>query len=177
MKRLVFFFAFVLMSTTMYCQIVEKGALLFLKDEQQLNFDVDFSDAMIDRMSEKEFLDLKCFEEDEGDGWRDYWNTKCRKGFILKFTINANQKTNGKFPRLGMYPEATYTAVYKLVNVDDDGDLKGGVIIKDTKTGEVKAVVKNVFGDGGRFGSIENLIGDAMERAGKSFGRYVSTQM
>ncbi len=176
MKKIVLCFIIVLVATSAKCQKLESGSLEELRNEK-VNFVVDFSKAEIDLLSEEDFLKKKCLVEDEGEKWRDYWYGECADLFISRFSAECNKKcanliVSGRCPTMGKFPDARYTAIYRLQEVDADGELDGKIEIVDKQTNQIVATIKKVHGDGRHWGSIENLISDGMDDAGERIGRF-----
>lgn len=175
MKKLFLLFVIALFVGNINAQKLIEGTVSVLKDKKNLNMEVDFSKAKFwNRMTIDDFLYMKTEEEDEGEAWKDYWNKDCVKSFIKKFSKSANENLFGENFRIGTYPDSKYTAVFFVSSVDEDGEISGIIVIKEQYTNKTVAVISKIHGEGGHYGSIENLIGDGMERAGKQFGRFLT---
>ena len=174
MKKLIWISVLLsLLASDMYCQKLESGSLTCLKGESQLNVIIDFSQSKIDGLSEQDFIWKMGLKDSRGSEWEEYWKKDCYKQFFGKFCLSAFEETEEIGLKLGSFPEAKYTAILQLETVDDDGEINGRIRIVETETEKEKAVIMKLNGDGGRWGSIENLIGDAMERAGEKTGRFI----
>lgn len=163
--------------TKVFCQRIETGSLNCLRGEKELNFCIDFSKGKIVGMSEQDFIWKMSMKDSRGDAWPEYWRNECYREFLSKFCLNAFDETQDVGLKIGVFPDANYTAILLVETVDDDGEISGKMRIEETKTGIEKAVLMKVHGEGGRWGTIENLIGDAMERTGKSVGKYIAREI
>ena len=159
-------------------QEILEGSFEFTKDLKSLNIVIDYTDVIIDGKNEESFLLLKTYEEDEGEEWRNYWNNKVKKLFMYKFCSAILEDTylQSTGILIGNYPDAPYTATFVLKKVDSDGELYGKVVFTDNVSKKMVAIIR-LNGDGGHWGSIENLMGDAFEKAGKRFGRFLSNKI
>ena len=162
-----------LAASNVYCQKLESGSLSYLKGESQLNVIIDFSQSRIDGLSEQDFIWKMSLQDSRGTGWEDYLKNDCNRLFFGKFCLSAYEETQEIGLKLGSFPEAKYTAILQLQTIDDDGEINGKIRIIETETEKEVAVIMKVNGDGGRWGSIENLIGDSMECAGEKIGRFI----
>lgn len=172
---LITFFLFIGLFSVTKAQKTLEGSFDFIKDLKKINIIIDYSEAKIDGKSEESFIISKTLEEDEGEEWRNYWNNKVKKIFMYKFTsaINENKGLMSLGFLAGDFPDALYTATYKLKRVDSDGELYGNIIFTEKSSNKIVAIIK-LNGDGGHWGSIENLMGDAFEKAGIKLGRFLN---
>ncbi len=155
--------------------IIQFGSLSMLKEIKELNVRFDFSQSIIKGLLEEDFLRGQCLISRHGEGWREHWKTKCYNQFLGKFCMKANSITREIGLRLGEFPDARYTATFLVQNIDDNGSTTCLMIINDTININDKdiAIIDRLYGQGGKIGSFENLISDAMERLGTQFGNFV----
>ena len=176
MKKVTWICVFLFCACNVFAQKLESGSLACLAVENQLNIVLDFSQCRIDGLTEDDFIWKMSMKDSRGEDWGNYWKNECYRDFLSKFCIHAFEETKNTGFRFGSFPEAKYTAVLQLQTVDDDGEIDGEIRVRENETGKEMAVIKKIHGEGGRCGSIENLIGDAMERAGKNVGKFISSQ-
>ena len=151
--------------------IIKYGSMSMIKDIKELDMHIDFSQGIIKGLIEEDFLRGQCLISKIGEGWREHWKTKCYNQFLGKFCMKSNSITRVIGLRLGDFPGAQYTAIFQVQEINDDGSTSGSMIIKDNNKEIV--IINRLFGQGGKFGSFENLISDAMDRLGTQFGNFV----
>lgn len=125
---------------------------------------LDYTSAEMDDMSfEKALSKMELTKEQ--------WNQTIVPTLISNFCKGANNECKALFRQATATP-AQYALTIQALTVDDDGETEAKLILKDTATGEILGeAVMNA--DGGRFGSWQNLMGDALERMGEEFGELV----
>ena len=155
---------------------IQSGSLVSLKDKKELNVLIDFSQSKIMGMSQDDFIWSRSITKTK-DEWREYWETACNKQFLAKFCIKANAITQTINLILGEFPNAQYTALFQVQIVDNDGATSGIMNIIDNESGEKIAILERFYGAGGRIGTLENLICDAMDRLGTKFGKYLNSEL
>lgn len=153
--------------------VIQFGSLTKIKDTKQINVRFDFSKSIIKGLLEDDFLRGQCLISKIGEGWREHWETTCYKQFLGKFCIKANSITRTIGLSLGEFPEAQYTALFQVQSIDDNGSTSGIMIIKDNVCDKEIVIIDRLYGQGGKFGTFENLISDAMERLGTQFGDFI----
>lgn len=120
----------------------------------------DFENCIVDKHS----IDYARHEHDD-------WDEGVEE-IVMRFSEGFLQKTRDNFVcKFGKFPEAEYTLVYHLINIDDDQDTKGTIDIVNTKTQEIIVHIEKANGSAGTFGSFFNLLGDAFENLGKKLGK------
>lgn len=152
-------------------QKIKKGDLDFLKNQKEIHLVFDWSNVIIDNKTEEDFVDIKAINSRED--WKNEWYTTIKKGFELKFKA----ATNGIFietldMKVGDYPNANVTALIKLQRIDSDGEVYASVIFSNNNSDEPIITVK-INGDGGMWGTVENLFGDGFTKAGISLGKII----
>lgn len=150
-----------------------QGSLAPLKGQTVIDCTTDFDEAEIGGLPLEEFIEYKSgdaldrgFEKEYHQAERDCW---------MKFVAEANDRM--KNVRFARKADAPYQMTIKLITMDKDGrDNVCHYIFTEKSTGEIIAVVEGK-NKGGRFGSFTNLMGDAFEFAGSSFGPWFSRQL
>lgn len=122
-----------------------------LKGETRLNVVFDYSEAVLDGMTIEAMASL---DENWEKGSKEAMARFCKE------FVKHCQVTPALF--VGPYPEAKYTLTLKVLKVDDDGECYVDVIISDND-GNIILNAPKMNGDGGRFGSFTNLMGDGYE--------------
>jgi hypothetical protein len=160
---------------SVHAQKLKEGSLAFLNGEKELNIVFDFTGALIDNKSEKDFVDIQGVRK--GDEWKTKWENSTKKGFYILFLVKFNEHLIGKHElRGGSFPNATYQATIRINKIDSDGEVRGEAVFTQANSTELLARVK-INGDGGRWGSLENLFGDGFEKAGDKFGKFVARKL
>lgn len=160
MKKFTFVTAMMVMSIIPCCaQKLVQGSLEVLKSERHLNLVCDFTNCLVD----KKPIEYAMRKE---ENW---------EGGVAEITLRFGEGLISKFHSLmvGQYPEAKYTLVYYLSEIDDDQDCKGKMVLKETATDTVVAEIAEANGSAGTFGSFFNLLGDAFENLGKKIGKLI----
>lgn len=180
MKKILLFlttlFAFTL---GVQAQKITSGNLFFLFSEEELNVVIDYSKVVIDGKSETLFLQQRKNLKHDGQDWNAYWEQEVKKDLRNKFMNNFNGELSKSPLKLqgGVYPNAKYTATIYVLNIDSDGECDSEVIFTQKDSGEIVAIVSKLNGDGGKYGSFENLAGDGFQRAGTNLGKFICKQI
>ena len=143
-----------LCSSPLSAQVLTKGSLSVLANQEKVNMICDFDKCTVDKHT-IEYAKAKHENWDQGV-----------VEIIQRFTDGYNEKTKN-YCKFGDFPEAKYTLIYHLDNIDDDQDTRGTIDIIETQTKEVVAHIEKANGSAGTFGSFFNLLGDAFENLGK----------
>ena len=143
-----------LWSSPLSAQVLTKGSLSVLADQENVNMICDFDNCTVDKHSIE-------YAKNKHENW-DLGVVE----IIKRFTDGYNDKTKN-YCKFGDFPDAKYTLIYHLINIDDDQDTKGTIDIIETQTNEVVAHIEKANGSAGTFGSFFNLLGDAFENLGK----------
>ena len=119
--------------------------------------------------TEEDFLYLKTTQR--GEDWRAYWNEEVKNSLRIDFVSEFNGR-NVLHASYKDNPKANYIATAYILTVDSDG--KTGFEVVFTKRGSDTILAKiKLNANGGRFGTLENLMGDAYKRAGKSLAKFL----
>lgn len=138
------------------------GELSFLKGEQYLNVEIDYSEALIGGYEESNILE---YEED----WENDKPTLYRK-FIDEFSDILKTHIAGKISK------ANYTVIVKTLEIRNNGNMKAYFVISDTNERTVYRS-ETYSAKGGRFGSFLNLVGDGMESLGKRTASIIKNEL
>lgn len=160
---------FMFLSVIGYGQKLISGSLDFLKGEKELEINFDYSKMLIMNNTEEDFLYLKT--DQKGEEWRVYWNKEVKKS--LKFDFVS--EFNGKSALHASYkdnPKANYIATVYILTVDSNGKTGSEVVFTQRGSGTILAKIK-LNGNGGRFGTLENLMGDAYKRSGENLAKFL----
>lgn len=157
----------------LFAQKLIEGSLAPLKGQTVIDCTTDFDHADIGGLPLDEFIEYKAddaldrgFEREYQQAERECW---------MKFVDEANKRM--KLTRLARKQDAPFLMTIKLITMDKDG--RNNVchyIFTDKNTDQVVAIVE-AQNKGGRFGTFTNLMGDAFEYAGSSFGPWFSRQL
>lgn len=144
-------------------QILQEGSLEVLRGETMVNFEADYSKASIMNMTEEEFA---TYEQD--------WE-KDKPEIVSRISHGIEKSLDQKI-LFGRFPKADYTLRWEVLHINKKGDTISKVYVVN-KQGDVCAVVADVRGDGGTFGSKLNLIKDGASESGEKFGKYLRKQL
>lgn len=160
MKTLLFLIPLLCISTALSAQKVESGSFdrLAKSSDNVINVRIDYSDARINNMTFEDFVAI------EGS-WEAGYNT-----IMEKFLKEANDKLKDFF--LSYSRESGLKLVIKVDKVDKDGETYGKLYLYD-ENGEVIAIASKINGEGGRWGSQLNLMGDAAANMGSQIGKFL----
>lgn len=142
-------------------QKIEKGNLDTLKNQNELQFEINYSQVSICGQNEEQFaqtekdwyLDRPRYEGRLYEGINNYLTNNY---FIVSNTIHSKYKAT-------LYP----------ILIDRKGNIKSRLEIVDTTTNNMVCIV-SIYGEGGTFGTMLNLIGDGMQSTGKQIGLLLS---
>ena len=96
------------------------------------------------------------------------------KEIMLKFIKSLNQNSGGIFYTSKQTTD--YQLVFKAIIVDRDGETAGNLLLLD-KDRNVIGLAEKFSANGGHFGSMTNLMGDASERLGKTVAQFIKKQL
>jgi hypothetical protein len=150
---------------------VKEGSMNFLRGETKIKVLFDYSDLMIDGISEKDFV--KARVRRFGEEWGVKWENTTKKWFNERFLAYTNGKLAKSKLRLAEdAPDANYQAIVKYVIMDDDNDTR--LVVEFTKVNSTEVLARiALYGSAGSFGSMVNLVGDALKKAGECFGKFL----
>lgn len=155
-----FYVALLLMMVTMssFAQSVV-GSFVPLAREGKATVEIDFSDAIIHNMSEKDFQE---FEVD--------WNKdKMSVAGTIFSNIQDKLDNYAVFSKTMQFP---YKLLVKVVRITVNGDFYCNVYLYDENQKEL-ARMERVYGNGGRWGTKLNLIKDGAEDVGEAIGKKI----
>lgn len=154
-------------------QKLVEGSLLPLKGQTVIDCATDFDSAEIGGLPLDEFMEYQADDSMDRGFEREYHQAE--RECWMKFVEEANKRM--KLVRFAKKKDAPFLMTIKLITMDKDG--RNNVchyIFSEKQTGNVIAIVE-AKNKGGRFGSFTNLMGDAFEYAGCSFGPWFSRQL
>jgi hypothetical protein len=168
MKQMLFTMLFVVTTVVgVSAQNLKEGSIDFLKNETKINVAFDFSETKI------EGKPIKYWVLKEGEEWKDDWEEAIPE-FSEKFVKTLNTVLAGKERDLefGNFKEAKYRLTVHFLDIDDDNDVKALLVFSQNNAENSLAEI-SINCKAGRFGSMANLIGDAMIDAGENFGAFL----
>ena len=140
-------------------QKVTQGSFSALADVHRAAVEIDYSEGMIQGMSEEDYSfyepDWERDRASVGGKFIAMFNDKQRRIFLTS-------KTEG----------ATCIMVLKVLNVTRQGDIRAEILMKDPSTNEILLAIGNIAVKGGHFGSGLNLMGDGMKNLGEKMAYY-----
>ena len=144
-------------------QKVVQGSLASLRDVRRATVVVDYSEGVIQGMSEAEYA-----------AYERHWE-KSKPGINGQFIAAFNDRQ----VRLLITPQAgpACTMELKVLNVTRKGEIRAEAVFKDSATGEVLVVIGGIRVKGGVFGTGLNLMGDGMTNLGKTLGKYIDRNL
>lgn len=160
MRHLLILITSIVFAAGLQAQQIRQGSLTFLKDQTRLQFDIDFTQANIIGMSEKEY---SAYETD--------W-LKDRPRYTGRFYNALENQLEGKYFLIGRQPDATYKAVMQVEQINRDGTVYATIVFTPKDSDQVLCTV-TLIGKGGTFGTHLNLIGDGMQNCGKQLGKLL----
>lgn len=166
MKK-IYFIAMVLINAWIFlpkksdAQVIKSGSLDFLQTNNAFSVSIDFSQSKIKKMSYNVYCEL---DED----WK-----KDEKDIQKRFKL-AMAEGFAKY-NIDILNEAPVSLLLFPTTIDNDGETRAYLEIRDSDNA-VLAVIEGIHGEGGRFGSLANLVGDGMERIAHSFVKYLIKQ-
>ena len=131
------------------------GALATLKGQTKVNCEFDYSDAIIQGMTEEQF-------SAEEPNWG-----LAQKEVAAKFVEEFNERIiRSRTPFVvGQFDDADYTICIKPSNIVRKGNFYGKVFLVDRSGNTIMDVP--IQAKGGHFGTFWNLLGDGMKDAAK----------
>ncbi|MDR1120966.1 MAG: hypothetical protein LBM08_08615 [Dysgonamonadaceae bacterium] len=148
-------------------QKLREGNLDFLKGETKLNIVFDYSNLKIEGRSEEYYI------EKNGIKWKENWDN-AKNEFFEKFVRNVNLKLIEKEKQLrcGNFLDSKYQATVRVLELDNDKDMDAEIIIAQMDNNQILARL-TLTGKAGSFGTMTNLVGDAMKDAGEKIGKLL----
>jgi len=157
-------------SATAQKQKLKSADFAFIGNAKTIDVVFDYSQAKITGLTIDEFFEKKSYEEAE---WQDYFMNKFVPKLRFIFIHAANEELGTAPFRLASSTESKYVMRVSFTEVDDDGESDATITITYTD----KSVTFEANGDGGKFGSLENLMGDAAKNMGEGVGEYLSKRV
>ena len=174
MKKAILLIVFALSLTSLSAQKIKEGNLDFLIGEKELNLIIDYKNTIIHGNTEEAFVNQMVVQN--GEQWKEIWDGETKTELYQKFTIFLNRGTENLGLKAGTFPEANYVAVVKIINIEKKGTTTADVFFLKTGYPDILAII-SVQGDGGKYGSMENLAGDGFRRAGSNLGQFLANSV
>ena len=163
MKKL-FVLSFLLISISGYAQKVLSGTFELPPNEKYLTLNWDCSETVFEKKyNEKEWQAVK------GDDW-----PKAQKQVLERLVRDTNDhidKSRVIVVLPGSELQGSFTLFICPIKLDKHGNNKTNYILRDANGNEIGKAQFN--GDGGRWGTFANLLGDGYENAGKKLGNLI----
>ena len=144
-------------------QTLTQGSLVVLHGEEYVKVVADYSNALIMDLTEEEFAE-----------WEEDWY-KDQPQIMSELIEEANDKLDGVL-RLSRTRTTNYILRWAVDWIDESGTIMSDFYL-ETASGEVLAVIENVKGKGGVFGTKLNLIKDGAEETGESLGEFIKREL
>lgn len=144
---------------TTFVTLLHAQSLSFLKEETQVQLELDFSEAAINGYTEANIVE---YEED--------W-VKDQPVLYSKLSESLNMSQSDR--QFGKFSQARYTLIFRPLLINKRGDLKGYFVVIDNNSKEVLATVRGITAKGGKFGTFLNLVGDGMKHSGKEITKKI----
>lgn len=144
-------------------QTLVQGSLDVLRGEEYVKVVVDYSNALIMDMTEVEFAK-----------WEKDWY-KDQPQIMSELIEEVNDKWDGVL-RLSRTRTTNYILRWAVKWIDESGTIMSDFYL-ETAGGEVIAVIENVRGKGGVFGTKLYLIKTGAESTGRTLGKFLRKQL
>ena len=144
-------------------QTLTEGTLDVLRGQQSVKVIVDYSNAIIMDMTEAEFAE-----------WEEDWY-KDQPKIMSELIEEANDKLDGVL-RLSRTRTTDYILRWAVKWIDESGTIMSDFYL-ETAGGEVIAVIENVKGKGGVFGTKLYLIKTGAESTGRALGKFFKREL
>ncbi len=158
--------AFVLMGmVTMgcYAQKLAEGSLDALKGESRMNVELNYNNAVLKGMSFKDYV-----------AQEENWD-KGVKEIQAKFVEEFNKSNKGK-TTIGSFDNAKYTLRIDAIKVEKRGTTTADAYVVDAE-GKTIAKITKIEGEGGKWGTHLNLMGDGATNMGALLGKFFKSKV
>jgi len=160
MKKLFALITAALLIMPLYAEDAWKE-LSFLASVKKINLVIDYSEADIVGEDFEDFV--------QGEKEWDTYEQEIRSKFVRAFNQEAN---DGDYPhRVGNYEDSKYTLVLKVKTVTKKGSEIHTKVLVTNQEGKVVFVRDDEWCEKGKYGSVPNLMGDAMGKMGMELGK------
>ena len=165
MKKILFAISFLLLATAGYSQKVE-GTFTLPESERFVSVAWDWSEAIIDKkFTEKDWAAVT---------GEKYWEEAKQEALQL-ITREMNEKMDNARISVISPDSETKTAFTLLIcpiTYSKKGNNHSFYILKDNRNGKVIGRCR-IAGDGGKIGTVANLLGDGYEEAARKMGKIL----
>ena len=144
-------------------QTLTQGSLVVLHGEEYVKVVADYSNALIMDLTEEEFAE-----------WEEDWY-KDQPQIMSELIEEANDKLDGVL-RLSRTRTTNYILRWAVDWIDESGTIMSDFYL-ETAGGEVIAVIENVKGKGGVFGTKLYLIKTCAESTGRALGKFFKREL
>ncbi|MBR0503246.1 MAG: hypothetical protein IJJ77_08395 [Paludibacteraceae bacterium] len=162
MNRFKVMVLFGLIAMSSYGQKLDQGSFDSLKGEKKIKVEFDYTNAVIKNMS---YADYVAQEKN--------WDTGSVE-ILRKFITEFNAATKGKI--VATTEDTKYKLVLKVSEVEKRGDTEAVGNVVDAE-GNVIATIKDCEGEGGKWGTHINLMGDAAQNMGAALGKLFKSKI
>lgn len=146
-----------------YAQKLAEGSLDALKGESRMNVELDYSNAVLKGMSFKDYV-----------AQEENWD-KGVKEIKAKFVEEFNKSNKGKITA-GSFDNAKYTLRIDAIKVEKRGTTTADAYVVDAE-GKTVAKITKLEGEGGKWGTHLNLMGDGATNMGAILGKFFKSKV
>lgn len=146
-----------------YAQKLAEGSLDALKGESRMNVELDYSNAVLKGMSFKDYV-----------AQEENWD-KGVKEIKAKFVEEFNKSNKGKITA-GSFDNTKYTLRIDAIKVEKRGTTTADAYIVDAE-GKTVAKITKIEGEGGKWGTHLNLMGDGATNMGAILGKFFKSKV
>jgi hypothetical protein len=159
MKKFIMLICLISFYTLGYAQKLISGSIDALAQETRLNVQIDYSEAIMDKLPIDDFVATHVkWELAQTELWG-------------KFVANLNDEVGGRGQFLCGHYDHAYTLVLHVKSIDDRGNQRSVAEVLDREGNSIAQI--QVKGEGGSIGSFYNLAGDGMKSVGESLGKFI----
>jgi hypothetical protein len=170
MRRFIFVSLLVFVACAMNAQTLVSGSFDYLRGQSNLGIILDTSEATIGGQLLKSYIGQKLADKENVQEWLQKSNAELTEELVQSF--NKTMRKKGCKLQSIRVDTFDYQATVKAVSFTKKGDMDAVVYFTKTGSDEVLAKV-SVKGDGGKFGSLNNLMGDGCKDVGKKLAKML----
>ena len=175
MKKIILFFTFVFaLCVTTNAQSLVPRSFDFLRGQTNLGITIDMTGTTIDGTAMKSYLELNLSKDENVEEWMKKSNAELTEELVFAFNKTMRKKKCGlNSIRVDSF---NYQATVKAVSFTKKGDLDAVVTFTKVGSDEVLARVA-LKGNGGKFSSLNNLMGDGCKDAGTKLAKMLEVYL
>jgi len=153
------------------------GSLKNLTQIKAIQVVFEYKNAVVQGLPYAEFMEKEQreFSNRNYKDFKDEWNRSLAPELLYRFIEGYNKIANRKNLPVFTSKKADYKLTVDYNRLDRNGQASAEYIFTD-KGGRKIAVVQWDSPKGGTFGTFKNLIGDAGEKNGKDFAKFLSAK-